>query len=128
MTRSRASALLLLGGVLAAIATPDSRAQMLRYRAEHLYTLPEEVSKAMLAFGSPKDWRFFPRHTRHIDMDGDGEHDFIAIALGARDGYGAQIRYRLHHVPGPTGPRLGEWYWAVITGPGRERLFERFNP
>ena len=127
MTRARASALLLLGA-LAAFATLDSRAQVLRYRAEHVFTLPEEMSKAMLAFGAPKDWRFFPRHTRHIDGDGDGKPDFIAIALGARTGYGAQIRYRLRHVPGAEGPGLGEWYWAVITGPGRERLFERFNP
>ena len=62
-----------------------------------------------------------------IDLTPRENLDF-AIALGARAGYGAQVRYRLHHVPGAAGPRLGEWYWAVITGPGRERLFERFNP
>ena len=100
----------------------------LRYRAEHLFALPVEMSRAMLAYGSAKDWRHFPRHTRYIDSDGDSEFDFIAIALGARGGYGAQIRYRLHYVPGKSEARLGEWYWSIVTGPRNERLFESFNP
>ena len=114
---------------LVALATAEAEAQLtLRYRAEHLFTLPVEMSKAMLAFGSPKDWRHFPERTRHIDTDGDGEHDFIAIALGARGGYGAQIRYRLYYAPGRSEARLGDWYWSIVTGPDNERLFESFNP
>ena len=116
-------------GALFALDAAQSQGQMtLRYRAEHLFTLPVEMTKAMLAFGSSKDWRHFPEHTRYIDADGDGEHDFIAIALGARGGYGAQIRYRLHYVPGRNAAQLGDWYWSVVTGPNKERLFESFNP
>ena len=114
---------------LCPLASVEANAQTtLRYRAEHLFTLPVEMSRAMLAFGSPKDWRHFPEHTRYIDSDGDGEHDFIAIALGARGGYGAQIRYRLDYAPGRSEARLGDWYWSVVTGPENERLFESFNP
>ena len=114
---------------LVALASVEAKAQMtLRYRAEHLFTLPVEMSSAMLAFGTPKDWRHFPEHTRHIDADGDGEHDFIAIALGARGGYGAQVRYRLYYAPGRSEARLGDWYWSIVTGPDNERLFESFNP
>ena len=81
MIRERKALLL---SVAAILVTPGIGAeeQTLRYRAEHLFTLPVEMSRAMLAFGGPKDWRHFPRHTRHIDVDGDGGHDFIAIALG----------------------------------------------
>ena len=100
----------------------------LQYRAEHLFTLPVEMSKAMLAYRDPKEWRHFPEHTRYIDADGDGEADFIAIALGARGGYGAQIRYRLYYAPDKSETRLEDWYWSVVTGPHNERLFESFNP
>ena len=133
-TRRRAGTPRALAGVaflvaLVALASVEAKAQMtLRYRAEHLFTLPVETSSAMLAFGTPKDWRHFPEHTRHIDADGDGEHDFIAIALGARGGYGAQVRYRLYYAPGRSEARLGDWYWSIVTGPDNERLFESFNP
>ena len=127
MTRERTAALL-FAGALCAVSVPEAAGQMLRYRAEHLFTLPVEMSRAMLAFGGPKDWQHFPEHTRHIDVDGDGEHDFIAIALGAPGGYGAQVRYRLRYDPGNGEPHLGDWYWSVITGPDRERLYESFNP
>ena len=127
MTRGRTAALL---AVAAALVTTglDAGEQTLRYRAEHLFTLPVETSRAMLALGGPKDWRHFPEHTRHIDIDGDGEHDFIAIALGAPGGYGAQVRYRLHRDPESGAISLGDWYWSVITGPDRKRLYESFNP
>lgn len=127
MTRERKALLL---SVAAILVTPGIGAeeQTLRYRAEHLFTLPVEMSRAMLAFGGPKDWRHFPQHTRHIDVDGDGGHDFIAIALGAPGGYGAQVRYRLHRDPESGAVTLGDWYWSVITGPDRKRLYESFNP
>ena len=125
---ARAGTVLVLLGALAVSAAPQIRAQELRYRGEHLFAVPAETSEAMLAQAAPPAWRHFPEHTRYLDVDGDGEHDFIAIALGAQGGYGAQIRYRLRYETGSTEARLGDWYWSVITGPGGERLFESFNP
>ena len=127
MIRERTAALLSMAAMFATPG-PEAGEQTLRYRSEHLFTLPVEMSRSMLAFGGPKDWRHFPGQTRHIDVDGDGEHDFIAIALGAPGGYGAQVRYRLHRDPESGAISLGDWYWSVITGPDRKRLYESFNP
>jgi hypothetical protein len=63
-----------------------------------------------------------------VDVDGDGRYDFIAIAFGAKGGYGAQIRYRLKFSGDQIEPRLGSWYWCVITNSSGVKIFEQFNP
>ena len=116
-----------LACLLAMLAT-GGRAEVILYRGEYVYLVPDAMSDRMLEFASRDAWEHFPSHTRRIDVDGDGQHDFIAIGLGASGGYGVQVRYRLRHDKEGGAPRLGRWYWGVITGPSGEKLFEKFNP
>ena len=130
MSRGRDSApyrlVLLLAALLLVSATAPARAEVLLYRGEFVYLVPDALAQRMLELASAGAWQIFPRHTRRIDRDADGEHDFIAIGLGATGGYGAQVRYRLHHESDAS--RLGRWYWGVLTGPDGNKVFEVFNP
>lgn len=75
-----------------------------------------------------ESWNIYPQLTRHIDTDDDGIPEFIAIAIAAEGGFGAQIRYRLSHADNGGEAELGPWYWCVITDGAGEKVFEQFNP
>ena len=125
MIRARIRIVSLLALVVVAAGWP-ARAEVLLYRGEFVYLVPDALASRMLELASEEAWRIFPRHTRRIDLDGDGEHDFIAIGLGAKGGYGVQVRYRLRRDTETS--RLGRWYWGVLTGPQGDKIFEVFNP
>ena len=83
MIRARIRIVSLLALVVVAAGWP-ARAEVLLYRGEFVYLVPDALASRMLELASEEAWRIFPRHTRRIDLDGDGEHDFIAIGLGRR--------------------------------------------
>ena len=103
-------------------------AQVMLYRGDYVYVLPTTMSEKMATIAPPDGWKFFDRHTRYVDPDDDGINDFVAIALGARGGYGAQVRYRLKYDDSSAAPLLSRWYWCVITDQRGEKVFEKFNP
>jgi len=109
------------------VFSPASAEAML-YRGVYVYVVPEVMVDKMTEIASKESWKHFPDLTRYVDVDGDGGYDFIAIAFGAKGGYGAQIRYRLKFPGDQVEPRLGSWYWCVITDSSAVKIFERFNP
>ena len=116
--------LLAVAGVCGASAAAD----LFLFRGDFIYIIPRVVSDEMTRFAARGDWEHFTEHTRYLDVDGDGERDFVAVAFGTASGHGAQLRYRLRRDPDGT-PRLGRWYWAVVmTVPDGARVFEEFNP
>ncbi len=98
------------------------------YAGKFDYAVPEPMFDKMIEFAPIPSWKFFPNLTRFVDADNDETPDFIAIALGAEGGFGAQIRYRLIHAESDAAPELGDWYWCVITDGSGEKVFEQFNP
>ena len=97
------------------------------------YVVPELMFDKMIELAPIESWIYFPEEefpqlTKFIDEDGDGAADFVAIALGAQGGYGAQIRYRLSHPENAGEAELGPWYWYVITDNSNEKIFEQYNP
>lgn len=111
--------------LLAAFAAP---AQPTIYSGKFEYVVPELVLDKLTEFAPIESWKHFPELTRSVDADGDGSSDFVAIALGAEGGYGAQIRYRLNYAENGGEAELGAWYWCVITDGSGKRIFEQFNP
>jgi len=97
-------------------------------RGAYVYLVPAVAVKRMIELAPRDSWRQYSDFTRKIDSDGDGRADYIAIALGARGGFGAQIRYRLRYLSGADKPTLGHWYWVAITDPVGSLVFERFSP
>lgn len=118
--RIMASALLLVS--LAALA------ETMVYSGKFEYVVPELMFDKMIEFAPIESWKHFPELTRLVDADDDGASDFVAIALGAEGGFGAQIRYRLNHAENRGETELGTWYWCVITDSSGEKIFEQFNP
>ena len=117
-------ALLVLGGGPLSI----SAAEVLLYRGQFVYVIPEIFAAKMLEVAGRDDWRHDAADLRRIDVDGDGASDFIAIGLGSSRGFGAQVRYRLRGDDSKGGEiRIGRWYWGVLTGPDGARLHEIFN-
>ena len=102
-------------------------ADVFLFRGDFIYIIPSVVSDEMTRFASRGEWKHFSEHTRYLDLDEDGERDLVVAAFGAPTGYGAQLRYRLLQDQDGT-PRLGRWYWAVVTAPDGSRAFEEFNP
>lgn len=98
------------------------------YRGDHVYVVPEAMADKMTEFAPQESWQFFPELRRYVDSDDDGSLDFVAVALGAEGGFGAQIRYRLSEVDESGEQALGNWYWCVITDETGEKVFEQFNP
>lgn len=96
------------------------------FRGEFIYIIPRVLGDEMARLAGRNEWRQFPQHTRYLDLDGDGREEFVAVAFGASTGHGAQVRYRLRY-PDDGAPRLGRWYWGVVTDPQGNRLFEQFN-
>ncbi len=117
-----------LAAVLMVLGSAAAAAEPMLYRGEYIYVVPEVVSDKMAEFAAKESWSHFPKLTRFIDTDNDGKSDFIAIALGAVGGFGAQIRYRLMYAENGDEPQLGSWYWCVITDEAGEKIFEQFNP
>jgi hypothetical protein len=111
--------------LLSALAAP---AGPTIYSGNFEYVVPELILDKMIEFAPIESWKHFPELTRYVDTDGDGASDFVAIALGAEGGFGAQIRYRLNHAENGGEAELGPWYWCVITDASGERIFEQFNP
>lgn len=103
-------------------------AEPILFRGKFVYIVPEDMGDKMTEIASKNSWKHFPDLTRTIDADGDGKPDYVAIALGAAGGYGAQIRYRLNYENNDSEPRLGYWYWCVITDDTGAKIFEVFNP
>ena len=104
----------------------------LLFKDDYAYLVPPSMRQQMLRLAPRKAWQLYPQYTRKIDIDEDGEFDYVAIGLGADGGFGAQIRYRLRHY-GPEsieegGERLGHWYWGVVVGPAGNKVYEAFNP
>ena len=117
--------------VLAAnLVFSSASAEAMLYRGVYVYVVPEVMVDKMTELASKESWKHFPDLTRYVDVDvdGDGRYDFIAIAFGAKGGYGAQIRYRLKFSGDQIEPRLGSWYWCVITDSSGLKIFEQFNP
>ena len=106
----------------------SAAASLFLFRGDFIYIIPRAVSDEMTRFAARDDWKHFTEQTRYLDVDDDGERDFVAVAFGTASGYGAQLRYRLRRDPDGT-LRLGRWYWAVVmTVPDGTRVFEEFNP
>ncbi len=103
-------------------------AEPLIYNGKFEYVVPELMFDKMIEFAPIESWKHFPELTRLVDADNDGASDFVAIALGAEGGFGAQIRYRLNHAENGGETELGPWYWCVITDSSGEKIFEQFNP
>ncbi|MDX1514671.1 MAG: hypothetical protein R3174_13115 [Gammaproteobacteria bacterium] len=114
--------------LLAGAWPPAVVAEPIIFRGEFVYVVPENMADKMTELASKSDWKHFPSLTRYVDTDEDGSPDYVAIALGAEGGYGAQIRYRLSFPGAGTAPRLGLWYWCVITDDTGSKIFEEFNP
>jgi len=106
----------------------SASAEAMLYRGKYVYVVPEGMSDKMTEVASKDSWKHFPDMTRYVDADDDGRYDFVAIAFGAKGGYGAQIRYRLKFSGDQIEPRLGPWYWCVITDSSGVQIFEQFNP
>jgi hypothetical protein len=102
-------------------------AELFLFRGEFIYIIPSGMSDEMVRHAGRGDWQQFPEYTRYLDTDSDGEHDLLAVAFGAQSGHGAQLRYRLQQAADGT-PKLGRWYWGVVTAPDQNHLFEEFNP
>lgn len=111
--------------LLAASAAP---AESMVYRGQFDYVVPDPMLDKMIEFAPIESWKHFPELTRYVDADDDGGWDFVAIALGAEGGFGAQIRYRLNHAENGGEAELGPWYWCVITDGAGDKVFEQFNP
>ena len=127
MAAARGGSRALLLVMIALTWQGSARADVLLYRgAEFVYFVPKVLGDRMLEIAPAPEWRHFPGFTRRIDGNGDGRDDFIAIAIGAADGHGVQIRYRLE-TNADARPRLGRWYWAVMTDSAGATVFERFN-
>ena len=109
------------------VCVTSAAADLLLFRGEFIYIIPREMSDEMTRFAGRSDWKQFPEHTRYLDVDNDGESEFVAIAFGASTGHAAQLRYRLRK-DGDGTSKLGRWYWAVVTAPDGTREFEEFNP
>ena len=103
-------------------------AEAMLFRGQFVYVVPEDMGAKMTELASKNSWKHFPHLTRLIDNDGDDRPDYVAIALGAAGGYGAQVRYRLSDQGNGSEPRLGLWYWGVITDETGAKIFEEFNP
>jgi len=103
-------------------------AEAMLFRGKFVYVVPEDMGDKMTELAGKNSWRHFPNLTRYVDTDQDGKPDYVAIALGATGGYGAQVRYRLSHPGNGSEPRLGSWYWCVITDDIGTKTFEEFNP
>ena len=114
--------------VFSLLVTTALAAEPMIYAGKFDYAVPEPMFDKMIEFAPIPSWNFFPNLTRFVDADDDGTPDFIAIALGAEGGFGAQIRYRLNHAENGGAPELGDWYWCVITDGSGEKIFEQFNP
>lgn len=123
MNQIRAMVVLLIAVTCAASMATD----LFLFRGEFIYIIPRVVSQEMVRVAGRGDWKHFAEHTRYLDVDNDGERDFIAVAFGATSGHGVQIRYRLRRDEDGT-PRLGRWYWAVVAAPDGSRMLEEFNP
>jgi hypothetical protein len=121
------SGVLVVLSLLAVFTSAPSRAEVMLFRDGFVFLIPREVVAHLERYAPFGDWQQFPRFTRRIDTDGDGLDDFIAIALGARNGYGAQVRYRLRHAAVSHAEKLGDWYWAVITDATGKKVYEAFN-
>jgi hypothetical protein len=103
------------------------------YHDRYDYVVPEPMFDKMTELAPIESWIHFPENyspelTRFIDSDNDGASEFVAIALGAEGGFGAQIRYRLNYPKDGGQAELGSWYWCVITDSSGEKIFEQFNP
>ena len=110
------------------VLSPVADAEAILFRGKFVYVVPENMADKMTELANKSDWKHVPELTRLIDADQDGRADYVAIALGAEGGYGAQIRYRLNYPGGGSEPRLGLWYWCVITDETGSKIFEEFNP
>jgi hypothetical protein len=108
----------------ALVAAAESRI----YSGKFEYVVPELIVDKMIEYAPIESWIHFPELTRFVDADGDGASDYVAIALGAEGGFGAQIRYRLNRAENGGDAELGSWYWCVITDGSGERIYEQFNP
>ena len=115
-------ALLLLSVAMAVSAEP------LIFRGTFDYVVPEPMQDKMIELAPVESWQHFPQLTRYVDAAEEGGSKFVAIALGAKGGYGAQIRYRLNHAEMGGEAEIGPWYWCVITDGAGEKIFEQFNP
>lgn len=120
--RRRLIALLMFSAAFVVSAEP------LVYRGKFDYLVPEPMYDKMIELAPIETWEHFPQLTRFVDATEEGGSDFVAIALGARGGYGAQIRYRLKRGEDGAEAELGLWYWCVITDAAGEKVFEQFNP
>lgn len=103
-------------------------ADAMLFRGKFVYVVPEDMSDKMTELASKRSWDLYPQYTRLVDTDEDGKPDFVAIALGATGGYGAQIRYRYSDSENGSEPRLGLWYWCVIIDETGTKIYEEFNP
>jgi hypothetical protein len=120
--------LLVIVMLTANLVFSSASAEAMLYRGNYVYVVPEAMADKMTEIASKQSWKHFPDLTRYVDVDDDGRYDFIAIALGAKGGYGAQIRYRLKFPGDQIEPRLGSWYWCVITDSSGVKIFEQFSP
>ena len=123
MNRFRVIVLLAACGICGGSAAAD----LFLFRGEFIYIIPRVVSDEMTRVAARSEWKHFAEHTRYLDVNNDGEHDFVVVAFGSSSGHGAQLRYRLRVDTDGT-VRLGPWYWSLVTAPDGARLFEEFNP
>lgn len=115
-----------VGSLLPWFAAICVAADVFLFRGEYIYIIPRVLGDEMARVAGRNEWQQFSQHTRYLDLDGDGSEEIIAVAFGASSGHGAQVRYRLRYLDDGT-PRLGRWYWGVVTDPQGNRLFEQFN-
>lgn len=113
---------------IALLASLATSAETMIYSGRFEYVVPELMFDKMIEYAPVESWKHFPDLTRFVDSDDDGAPDFVAIALGAEGGYGAQIRYRLSQAENGGEAELGPWYWCLITDNSNEKIFEQFNP
>jgi len=109
-----------------ALAAAVPAAELFLFRGDFIYIIPRALSDEMARAAGRGEWKHFAQHTRYLDLDADGEEEFLAAAFGASTGHGAQVRYRLRRAADGS-RRLGRWYWGVITAPDGTRLVEAFN-
>jgi hypothetical protein len=120
--------LLVIVMLAASVVFSSAVAEAMLYRGKYVYVVPEVMAEKMTEVASKDSWKHFPDLTRYVDVDDDGRYDFVAIAFGVKGGYGAQIRYRLKFSGDQIEPRLGSWYWCVITDSSGVKIFEQFSP